>query len=76
MVQRAARDLDLDLSRSVVIGDRWSDVALGQGVGAAGILVLTGVGAREAAHPPRDVHADAIVGNLIEAASWILRERR
>ncbi len=37
--------LDLDLSRSVVVGDRWSDVGLARAVGATAILVETGVGA-------------------------------
>ena len=29
LVHRAARDLDLDVPRSVVVGDKWSDVVLG-----------------------------------------------
>jgi histidinol-phosphate phosphatase family protein len=36
---RAARDLRLDLSRSVLIGDRWSDIAAAPELGARGILV-------------------------------------
>jgi D-glycero-D-manno-heptose 1,7-bisphosphate phosphatase len=76
MLIRAAADLGLDLSRSVVVGDRWSDVAAGHAVGAAGVLVQTGVGAKEARTPPDGLHADAIVPSLIEAAGWILRERR
>lgn len=76
LVTRAAETHGLDLVRSVVVGDRWSDVAVGQAVGAAGILVQTGVGAREARQPADGVRADAIVPSLAEAASWILRERR
>jgi D-glycero-D-manno-heptose 1,7-bisphosphate phosphatase len=76
MVERAARELDLDLARSAVVGDRWSDVALGRAVGAAGLLVRTGAGTREEAHPADGIRADAILDTLVEAASWILRERR
>lgn len=76
LVQRAAADLDLDLSRSVVVGDRWSDIGLARAVGAAGILVETGAGARQARRPVDGLSADAIVPTLAEATSWILRERR
>ena len=76
MLTRAADALGLDLARSVVVGDRWSDVAVARAVGAAGVLVRTGVGAREARTPPDGLVADAIVPSLAEAASWILRERR
>jgi D-glycero-D-manno-heptose 1,7-bisphosphate phosphatase len=76
MVTRAAAALGLDLARSVVVGDRWSDIATARAVGAAGVLVETGVGADEARQPPDGLRADAIVPSLAEAAGWILRERR
>jgi phosphoglycolate phosphatase-like HAD superfamily hydrolase len=59
-----------------VVGDRWSDVAAARAVGAAGVLVRTGAGAREERTPEAGLVADAIVPSLAEAASWILRERR
>ena len=73
LVDRAARDLNLDPSRSFVVGDTWRDVELGRRIGARGILVRTGLGAAEERRPPADVNADAIVDNLAAAASWILR---
>ncbi len=39
MVRQAVAERDLDLARSVVFGDRGSDIALAQGVGIPGILV-------------------------------------
>ena len=39
-----------------------------------GILVRTGYGADEETGPPPDGPADAIVDNLVEAVSWILRQ--
>ena len=74
MVTRAARELDLDLTRSVVIGDRWSDVALAGATGSRGILVKTGYGASQALLPPSDVEADAVVDDLFQAVGWVLRE--
>ncbi len=44
MIEAAARELDLDPSRSVVIGDKRCDLDLAFAVGAAGILVTTGHG--------------------------------
>jgi D-glycero-D-manno-heptose 1,7-bisphosphate phosphatase len=76
LATRAAAALGLDLARSVVVGDRWSDIALARAIGAAGVLVETGAGAREARKPVDAVRADAIVPTLAEAASWILRTRR
>lgn len=75
MAQRAARDLDLDLSRSYVIGDKWRDVRLGNEVGASGILVRTGYGATEERQPEAGTTASAIVDDVHAAATWILRQK-
>jgi D-glycero-D-manno-heptose 1,7-bisphosphate phosphatase len=72
LVDRAAADLGIDPARSFMVGDRWLDVTLGRAMHGRGILVRTGVGAREEAHPLPDVTADAIVDNLAAAVSWIL----
>ncbi len=47
MLLQAARDLNLDLRRSAVIGDRYLDIEMAHSVGARGILVLTGYGQME-----------------------------
>lgn len=74
MLERAAADLDLDLARSFVVGDRWHDLEAGQAVGARGVLVRTGYGRTEEANATARVQPAAITDNLIEAVSWILRE--
>ena len=81
MLRRAATDLDLDLARSFVVGDRWHDLAAGQAVGARGVLVRTGLGWKDEAAPVSRrqgsgpaVEAGAIVDNLMEAAAWILQQ--
>lgn len=73
LIDRAVADLDLDLSRSVVVGDKWIDVQLARAAGTRAILVRTGSGAVEERRPPPGVAADAIVDNLAAAASWILK---
>jgi D-glycero-D-manno-heptose 1,7-bisphosphate phosphatase len=74
LVARAAREFDLDLARSFVIGDRWLDVATAQRAGARGILVRTGYGAHEWRHPEPGVEPAAIVDHVFAAASWIVRK--
>ena len=74
LVRRARDELDLDLSRSVVVGDKWSDIALARAVSLRGLLVETGYGAGQLAMPREGLEADAVVANLMEAASWIVRE--
>ena len=74
LVDRAVGELGLDPARSFVVGDRWLDVELARVVGAQGVLVRTGYGLTEEARPRPDLTADAIVDNLIAAASWILRQ--
>lgn len=75
MALQAARDLDLDLSRSFVVGDKWLDMGLANASGARGVLVRTGYGAMEEANPKTDVRADAIVDHVHAAATWILQQQ-
>ena len=76
LIDRAARELGIDLARSFVVGDRWHDVRLARAVGARGVLVRTGYGLTEEAQADPDVVADAVADNLIDATSWILRSLR
>ena len=75
MLDQARDALGIDVARSFVVGDRWSDVALGTRAGARGLLVRTGYGRDEEARPKADVTAVAVVDNLMAAVSWILRHR-
>jgi D-glycero-D-manno-heptose 1,7-bisphosphate phosphatase len=73
MIEQACRELSLDPSRSVMVGDRLLDVLCGQGAGARTVLVRTGHGAHEEAMPRGAARPDAILNNLMEAVGWILR---
>jgi D-glycero-D-manno-heptose 1,7-bisphosphate phosphatase len=72
LVDRAIREFGVDPAESFTVGDRWLDVALARNIGGRGVLVRTGYGADEEHRPPDGLSADAVVNNLIEAASWIL----
>jgi histidinol-phosphate phosphatase family protein len=73
MAESAARDLDLDLSRSFVVGDKGLDIQLAEAVGATGVLVRTGYGRADEIvlreRPDRDLIA---VETLLDAARWIV----
>ena len=72
MLRRAAADLGLDLSRSFTVGDKWTDVQVGQAAGATGILVRTGYGRSSEAAPRPGVRPSAVVDDVIAATAWIL----
>jgi len=76
MLQRAARDLDLDLDASFIISDRYQDIRMGQRHGVRGILVLTGYGKGEHAYLraqwPR--MPDFVAADLLDAVEWILAQ--
>ena len=72
MVEQAVRDLDIDVDRSFVVGDKWLDVELATNAGARGILVRTGygAGAEESQGPIQPL---AVVDTVLDAAREILR---
>jgi len=74
LLEQAAADLNLDLRRSFVVGDRWSDLRCGAAVGATTILVLTGYGRGDACYigPGQPVQPDHVAEDLGAAARWIL----
>jgi histidinol-phosphate phosphatase family protein len=67
---RAARQKGIDIKRSYVIGDQWTDMKLSKNLGVPGILVLTGAGraSRRKAGPL----ASKISSNFPTAAGWVL----
>lgn len=70
MLLSAARDHDIDLAASYMVGDRWRDVAAGRAAGCATVLVEYDYDEPEADSP------DAVVASLSEAADWILRRTK
>jgi D-glycero-D-manno-heptose 1,7-bisphosphate phosphatase len=63
----AARAYNIDLRRSFMVGDRWSDIAAGQAAGCRTVLIDLPYSQGDRCTP------DARVKNLGEAADWILR---
>ena len=76
LVDRAVQELGVDPARSFAVGDRWADIGLARTIGGRGVLVRTGYGAGVEHKAPAGLRADAVVNNLVEAASWILANKR
>ena len=73
MIEQAAADLGLDLSRSFMVGDRPIDVASGHAAGVRSVLVRSGHSSGGSDAPAGLREPDAILNNLMEAVGWILR---
>ena len=76
LLHRAAQDLDIDLTRSWVVGDRDADLDLARSVGARAVLVKTGYGLGELLwHAPSWPRPpDVVAEHLLEAVERILSE--
>lgn len=71
LIKRAQKDLNLDLSKSWVIGDKTVDIETGRRAGCHTVLVRSGYGGKDREF---SVEPDFIVDNLVEAAEAIKRK--
>jgi D-glycero-D-manno-heptose 1,7-bisphosphate phosphatase len=74
MVEEAAYQLDIDLSRSYVVGDKLDDVNLGKVMGGHSVMVTSGYGKAQSQLLDRErFHSDVtVVDNLKDAAKFII----
>lgn len=74
LLDRAARDLDIDMTRSFMVGDKWSDVELGHRAGTRSILVRSGFAHDDPGNkrPSHVEDPDFTAHDLAEAADWII----
>lgn len=76
MIDRAVRELGIDLRASFVVGDQLIDLELAQRAGCAGIFVLTGFGLgfyeymREKVDALKPIH---VARDLLEVAKWVVK---
>lgn len=66
MLLDAARDWNIDLSASVMIGDRWRDIGAGRNAGCTTVFIDRGY-AESLRHQP-----DLVAGDLVDAVDKLL----
>ena len=76
MLLRAAREHQIDLQASFMVGDRMTDIAAGAAAGCRTVLVRTGAHLAAPIHTVEplnpDLRPDHTCADLAEAADWIL----
>jgi D-glycero-D-manno-heptose 1,7-bisphosphate phosphatase len=78
MILTAAEDLRLDLARSALVGDKWSDIAAGRRAGVGRCLLLRAPGSAESAQDlaaADTVVADQVITGLADATGYLLARR-
>ena len=78
LIDQALQEFDIDLSRSYMIGDRWTDLAFANRSNLKGILVKTGYGLGDIQYvlPDKDTKPAYIAKNLLEAVQWIITQEK
>ncbi len=76
MILKAKTELDIDLNRSYMVGDKISDIEFGQKLGLKSVMVMTGYGIGEYEHQRQDwkVTPDFMAADLLEAVKWIIKD--
>ncbi len=76
LLEQAALDLDLDLTKSFMVGDRWSDLKCGVKAGATSILALTGYGRGDQQYigPQQEIQPAMVAEDLNAAIDWIIEQ--
>jgi D-glycero-D-manno-heptose 1,7-bisphosphate phosphatase len=74
LIDKAVRELDIDIKHSYLVGDKWSDVELAQRAGVHDVLVTSGFSADDPGNKRAGNVRDPefIAHSLSDAADWIL----
>ena len=74
---RAAKEVDIDLGQSVIIGDKISDLEAGWRAGCTTVLVLTGYGQETYKQlVVQPFQPDHVCADLTHAVDWFLAKER
>lgn len=73
LLKRGEKDLNADMGRSVMVGDKTSDILAAKNAGVLSILVETGHGGKDKEY---EVSPDFKAKDLAEAAKWILQNAK
>ena len=69
MIFKAAADLELDLSNSILIGDRWRDIHAGQAAGCKSFLIKSNYNELKPNHPYETVSSLLALSKKLKGAN-------
>lgn len=72
LIKKAVKDHDIDLSRSIMVGDHATDIETARRAGIKSVFVMTGHGPEEKANLKSQ--PDHIAADITAAADWILKQ--
>ncbi len=72
LILKAVKEMNIDLKRSYLVGDKTGDILAGERAGVRTILVKTGYGGGDGKYPMRPDH---VAKNLTEAVDIILKNK-
>ena len=70
MLKKAEKELDIDLKRSFMVGDRWSDIETGKNTDCKTIFVRSGYDREIEKY--NEIKCDHVANDLYEAVEYIL----
>ena len=77
MLLQASRELEIDLRRSYMVGDKLSDLEAGRAAGCGEVLVRTGYGGHSELLLDEGIpRPDYVADDLLDAADWIVKRER
>ena len=78
LIDQALNNFDIDISRSYMIGDRWTDLEFAERCNLTGILVKTGYGLGDLQYilPGKGIKPALIAEDLFDAVQWIVEKER
>lgn len=76
LIRLAAEDFDIDLDKSWMVGDRYSDIEMAQNAGVNSALLLSGYGRGEWEHQRHNwkLQPQLVTEDLLEAVTAIINE--
>ncbi len=76
LIEQAAEQFSLDLTRCFLVGDKKSDLEAAQGIGVTGVLVMTSSYSEHAlkAHDLGQLSIAHVANTFVESVSWIEQE--
>lgn len=72
LFRQLAREFDVELDNSYMVGDSQGDIEAGRRAGCRTVLVLTGAGRETLAAEDKGTRPDHVAEDLGEAANWIV----